>query len=184
MINQNRIDFWDKHHVTYFQGGSTPLPIASIPMWQDLIKNKAVLEIGPGDGRQTNQLYTLAKEYSVADISKLVLENFDFDNKYLISDYGINFNKQFDIILLFYVFHHVLPEELEKFIYFLTIHTKITGKLCFNIPTCYDVDADGTTTTKYNVGEFKLLLKNNRLEILEEINESVDNYLFLVKKNG
>jgi len=73
MIDQYRIDFWDKHHVTSFQGTSHPLPITSIFMWQDLIKNKSVLEIGPGDGRQANQLCLLAKEYSVADISKLVL---------------------------------------------------------------------------------------------------------------
>lgn len=183
MIDQYRIDFWNKHHITAFQGSSTPLPIASIPLWQDLIKNKSVLEIGPGDGRQTRQLYPLAKEYSVADISKLVLENFNFDNKYLISNYNINFNTQFDIVLLFYVFHHVLPKELEKFIYFLTVHTKIKGKLCFNIPTCYGESAEGTNTTKYNLEEFKVLLKNNHLEILEEINESIDNYLFLVQKN-
>jgi hypothetical protein len=85
---------------------------------------------------------------------------------------------------LFYVFHHVLPKELEQFIYFLSLHTKINGKLCFNVPTCYDENADGTTTTKYKIDQFKLLLKNNNLEIIEEINSGLDNYLFLVEKNG
>lgn len=180
---EHRRNFWDKHHTVKFQGGSNPFPIGVVPGWKQYIRDKSILEIGPGEGRQTDTLLPFAKNYAIADISAKALAHFDIKDKYLIKSYNDNFNKKFDVIVLFYVFHHVLNEELEYFLKFLIRHLKPKGYICFNIPedTHYNDNADGTTTSKYIYNEFKILLKKYKLNIIEEKNQEANNYLFIVQ---
>lgn len=183
MFKEKRIEWWDGHHIIKKQGDSEENPLKTIPGWKTFQTNKDVLEIGPGEGRQYDILSKLAKSYAVAGISNIVLEKYkDKTDIYLIEDYAVYFQREFDVINAFYVFHHVLEEELEDFVYFLKRHLRDGGHLCCNIPTTGQDKPDGRNTTKYVVEEFKAFMIDYCFEVVSEKENKANNYVMVLKK--
>ena len=148
----DRIKFWK--HTFKCQGGSTEFLNENL----DLFVGKNVLEIGPGEGRQTLIVLNGAASCSIADICQDVLDlhvydNIKIKNKFLITSYSNNFNLKFDIVHFWYVLHHVLPDELESFFSFVDRHCKNRGVIIFNfqdIKKYQDISLsdDGLKTSK------------------------------------
>lgn len=144
-----RIEFWSKH----YQGGAATFFDENLSIFND----KNVLEIGPGEGKMASKICNISSSFSVADISKRILELPIYEkikpkNKFLITGYDDNFNIKFDIIYFWYVVHHVLPEELEIFFSFIHRHCKKNGVILFNYQDIREypdssLDNDGLKTS-------------------------------------
>ena len=139
-------------------------------------RNKRVLEIGPGKGRQTQYTFPLSKNYALADISKDVLDREVFENireKYILDDYEFNkkYVKKFDVVLFWYVVHHVLQEELDDFFKFVKNSLKKRGKIVFNYPSDDLPDRtyrnDGMKTTRFDEDEVIESVENNGFKIIK-----------------
>lgn len=151
-----RVEWWDERHVIKFQGDSKSFPLEEVANFSEYYSGLDVLEIGPGEGRQLHTLHPLAKTYSIADISEVVVKRFEglVDNVYHIRDYETDLDRKFDNISLWYVFHHVLPEELDSFLCFIDRHLMIGGYLCCNLPVNHgSKNASGCNTTIYDLDE-------------------------------
>ena len=183
---QKRSEFWSEKHTIPFQGNSKEFPLSVVPNYQQYVENKIVMEIGPGEGRQLDKIKPLTSSYVIADISQSVLDKHSSIPGFLITNYSEDFGIRVDTIVLFYVFHHVMVEEVDSFILFLKRHLNSDGHLCFNIPTNHSGDGDGITTTNYNPKDFIQKLLDNNLDVL--YNESLDqvkntNNFMIVAKN-
>ncbi len=100
-----------------------------------LFKDKRVLEIGPGRGRQKDKVCDITKSYTVADISEKFLkeESFQDVSRHLMTGYE-PFG-DFDLIHFWFVLHHVLHRELEDFFEFLYNSLMKDGLILFNFPS-------------------------------------------------
>ena len=164
---EEREAHWSKGYVTKMQGTSDKFPLSCIENYEKYIENKSILEIGPGEGRELNILKPLSKQYAIADISQTALDSHkEIKNKFLITKYSENFGFQFDTIVLFYVFHHILEEELNSFIEFLMRHLNSNGYICFNIPHGFGEVGDGIVTTKYELKSFSQNIRDHNLDII------------------
>ena len=183
-IQPYRRSFWETHHVIEKQGDSDPFPFLHIENWYESFIKKDVLEIGPGDGRQMFILATMANTYSIADISDVVLKKHQNTaaNTFLINTWDDNFERSFDTICLWYVFHHVLDTEFESFVSFLSRHLKENGSLVFNVPTSGQVNPDATNTTPYVINEFKAKMLKLNYETEHEFDQKYNNYVFKMVK--
>lgn len=180
-MEQDRVEHWNKG---YNKNGLTYInPINRIPDYVEFIRGKKILEIGPGDGRQLNLIKPYASEYAIADISPRCLHNYvdTIEKRYLIHSFDDDFNDKFDLIVLFYVWHHVLMEETTAYMQFLSRHTVDGGHMCFNISTIGQKEPTYTTTTPRNPQEFKNFLTLRNYEVILESSEEPNNYLFLVR---
>lgn len=161
-----RTRFWDTRHVVQFQGDSPPLPCSNTEGWMELYRDKSVLEIGPGEGRQFKTLSSLAQSYSIADISQTVLDRREYVSvakRFLIRSWVDVSNSvrkgEFDVISFWYVLHHVLKSEAADFFAFLRHATAADGFVHFNCPVdgqgglASVEDGDGTTTTPWLLDE-------------------------------
>lgn len=185
-----RRTFWDKNYLAYQQGDSVKIPFGK---YIEFFKDKKVLEIGVGEGRQFEVIIDIAGEYAIADISQKVLDELMYDNikcKYLIKDYSDNFNNQFDVIHFWYVLHHILPNELSDFIGFLCNHLKINGVVIFNTPYLdYDsgnYNPNGIKTTEFTVEEIRNKFKS-QFDIIVEDNsqwERSNGYVIIARKRN
>lgn len=152
---QERVDFWDEHHYAACQGGTPVL----IDRHLDLLRNKDVLEIGPGEGRQFSLAAPVARSYAVADISQKVLSQplFSTASQHQLTSWRVELGRQWDIIHAWYVVHHLLPEERPEFFNFLRTHLKHDGTVIFNIPFANispgDAMDDGMRTTRVDSDE-------------------------------
>jgi 2-polyprenyl-3-methyl-5-hydroxy-6-metoxy-1,4-benzoquinol methylase len=127
-----RARFWGGMKPENFSGASLAFPFSG---HENLFEGKNVLEIGPGEGRQFKKLSELAARYSVADISREVLDKEIYDEvpRYLITSYEAKLPKgKFDVVHFWYVIHHVKPSELEQFVRFVSNHVKVGGHVLFN----------------------------------------------------
>ena len=168
---QKRIEFWNDNYRALQQSDSIAVPFEK---HIGLFKGKDILEIGPGEGRQFDIAIKLARLYAVADISKVVLDQYTC-RKFLITSYKDRFDAQFDLIHFWYVLHHVLREELKDFVDFLWVHIKRDGLVLFNTPVLeYGEDNyknDGIMTTSFTIDEvekafnkrFSIITKDNSL---------------------
>jgi len=127
-----RSNFWSDRSNYNFSEDSSFLK------YVDYFKNKKILEIGPGRGRQYKYLKDISLEYSIADISQSILNDpiySNVKNKYLLDNYFITLGKKFDIIHLWYVLHHLTKTEIYSIVNFLFDHLKDDGILLFNYPS-------------------------------------------------
>jgi cyclopropane fatty-acyl-phospholipid synthase-like methyltransferase len=155
MISQERKKHWSGNYLAYQQGDSVAIPCERKKKY---FKDKHVLEIGPGEGRQFDFVLPLAKSVSIADISENVLNQkkyAKFKNRFLINSYDDDFGKTFDVIHFWYVLHHVKFDELESFFDFIFRHIDKNGTILFNTPVIEYPDPaygnDGILTTKHDI---------------------------------
>ena len=165
--NRDRLKFWNKvGPVSRVGKGDEDFPYKAYDEWESFFKDKNVLEIGPGAGKQLNEVASLATEYSVADVADLVLKLYpEKKNRksYKIDfDFSNSIRKKYDTIVAWYVVHHVLREEIDGFIDFLSSTLKKDGVAVFNIPDRDHgntaADNDGTKTTDWQKLEIEDLL--------------------------
>jgi len=112
-----------------------------------LFKDKDVLEIGPGEGRQMKKIEKY-KTYTVADISPAVIER---HGGYLMKNYNDDMKKTFDIIHFWFVVHHVRRKEVKEFFAFVNRHLREDGMVMFNYPVNWGKKDDGMSTTKHDL---------------------------------
>lgn len=119
-----------------------------------LFKDKSVLEIGPGNGRQFYTIYPLTKAYVIADISRTVLENKLFEHipKWQICEYNTWEHEKAEITHFWYVLHHVKLNELSAFFKFIHSTLIDEGIAFFNFPLFKRVEVadNGMKTTPMN----------------------------------
>ena len=149
-----------------------------------ITNESVVLEIGPGDGRQMCILATMANTYSIADISEAVVKKHKdkVAQSFFINTWNDDFDASFDTICLWYVFHHVLNNELETFVSFLSRHLKDGGSLVFNVPTIGQEKPDATNTTPYDVLKFKDQMLQLGFDTKDESDQQYNNYVFNMVK--
>ena len=175
MINkENRLKHWSTGWTAKNQGDSPPVPFFN---YINYFYSKNVLEIGPGEGRQHAPIKDIVSDYSIADISPQVLDCpvFKYLDRFLISNYSVDFKKKFDLIHFWYVLHHVPSIEAKDFIQFILRHLKDNGIVMFNSPYLgFDEGAyadDGVNTTPYSnkdvldlfLDDFDLVVSDNSL---------------------
>lgn len=191
---KNRVRFWSEADICATQGESISNPFKS---HIEIFESKDVLEIGPGWGRQFQQLSLLTSNYCVADICKKVLDRKiykDIDT-IVIKNYKQDLNRKFDIITFWYVIHHILSSELENFFDFLNRHLYVGGSVFFNCPSdtlnqengsLKDIDGDGIKTTLHNVKHIENMLKKYGFKISHQSHEALAQncYVFLAEKIG
>lgn len=188
MINDNRIKFWTQQHGKRIDRRGT----ISHPFERNMyvFRDKNVLEIGPGEGRQLKKILPVTKSYAVADISKELLEYELYKNidRFLITSYDVEFKKQFDVITFWYVMHHVLEEESEDFLRFLRTHLVPGGVLYFNMPNemkCPEqVANDGIKTTNHSVEKIKEILQELDFDIILEENMGQNCYCLIARETS
>jgi cyclopropane fatty-acyl-phospholipid synthase-like methyltransferase len=137
----------------------------------EIFKDQDVLEIGPGIGRQFKMFHEFADSYEVADISPEVLEMEIYDKVYCnqIRDWKDNFGIQYDIIMFWFVVHHMTCKEIKPFIRFLKRHLREGGIIIFNSPLISDKEKhyqeDGMRTTPWKEKEICSYFKRQRFKI-------------------
>lgn len=134
-IRTNRAPY-DTHDMT----DSLPYPFecAGVSL-TTLFRDKDVLEIGPGNGRQYERLRGIARSYCIADIAPDGLDEPAFndiapDRKFLLEDWGQSLGRTFDVIHFWYVLHHIIRNEMTDFFTFVSNHLRKGGAACFNCP--------------------------------------------------
>lgn len=188
MINNERIKYWTNIHFEHRPRIST----LAHPFEDhvDVFKDKNILEIGPGEGRQFKKIQPLSKTYAIADISQKLLEDDLYKNvdQYLIKDYNEDFDRKFNIITFWYVLHHVLEEELQDFINFLKRHLVTTGFLYFNSPNnIIDPDAigsNGILVTNYSSINVKNILMESGFTITLEDDKASNCFCIMAQYYG
>ncbi len=191
---KERVGFWSEADIYRTQGRSISNPFKS---HIEIFESKDVLELGPGWGRQFQQLSPLVSTYYVADICQTVLDRKIYQgvNKFLIKNYEQNLGKKFDIITFWYVIHHILNSELDDFFNFLNRHLHTGGSVFFNCPSDTfdqetgspkDINGDGIKTTPHSVKHIEDMLKKYGFEISYQNNEALAQncYVFLAEKIG
>lgn len=188
---EERSDFWTEHYFEECQGRTTT---EYLDRNLALFKDKSVLEIGPGEGRQFKKVNNLASEYAIGDISGTVLkyEKYnDIEYKYLIDSYDDSLEKEFDIIHFWFVVHHIRLRELPYFFKFIHFNLKEFGLILFNAPNILDnkhkssIENDGMKTSPITDD---MILENTKelFEIIEVFNgesyEERRNTTYLMKR--
>lgn len=194
-INTERIAFWEQPQNRGPIDGSHDL-VDSLPYpflnYVGMFKNRDVLEIGPGRGRQYDYLKESTRFYSIADISNEILSEECFDligTKILITDYKQEATTQFDVVHFWYVLHHVREEEVEMFFDFIYRHLHENGLVLFNTPQLQNDReiylGDGISTTYFSLPHIlKVMEKNFRILVKKEINEKSTGHLIIGEKIG
>lgn len=138
----------------------------------EIFKDKDVLEIGPGIGRQYKIFHGFSGRYELADISPKVLEMEVYNKIYCNQIYRWidNFGIQYDIITFWFVLHHITHKEIKPFIRFLKRHLRKGGIVIFNSPLILDKEKhhkeDGMHTTPWKSGEIYSYFKKQRFKIV------------------
>ena len=185
---EKRADFWSQNRSVEQMSDSLVCPFEE---HLDDFKDKHVLEIGPGGGRQFGIVYPLAVSYVVADISDDVLSDPLYRNivRFNIVDYKYTtLPKSFDVVHFWYVLHHVQKEELNDFFGFVSRHLVEGGIALFNTaPLDYPEGghrSDGILTTKFTPDMVRKALKKNGFSswFETEINEKSIGIVFRAVK--
>ena len=183
---ETRNKFWGTIEESGYGGGSEPAPYNK---HVQLFKDKNVLEIGAGAGRQFHILKKVAKTYSIADISKLVLDKPMYADtlKFHITSHDMDFGKRFDVVTFWYVVHHVLATELNEFAWFISRHVDTGGYAYFNIPDITqhlfeEDDNSGTITTHHKREDVEGVFVRAGFEVVDVEPLSYDSLNLLCKK--
>ena len=171
---EERILFWEKSqnrgptNGIHDLEGSLPYPFEGMEYF---FKNKNVLEIGPGRGRQYDRLKDIVFTYAICDISEEALNEKCFAglHKYLLCEYNQHLGTAFDVIHFWYVLHHIFQDELYAFFGIVYRHLEFGGVVLFNTPQLQnkrsDYPGDGIGTTWFNL-ESILYCMGKRFKIL------------------
>jgi hypothetical protein len=129
----------------------------------EIFRGKHVLEIGPGIGRQFDVIRPYTKTYSIADISwkNINLPIFEGSDKFPVSKYILyqygDLRHKWEVIHFWFVIHHILHDEIHKFIDFIYRHIMDNGYVIFNAPIADTggdrFKEDGMSTTPWKNGE-------------------------------
>lgn len=169
-----RSNFWRDHHAVQCQGDSIARPFEALANYASLFRGRSVLEIGPGEGRQSVALRPLARSYAIADIVPAVLKLavHEGTDRHLIRDYAKDdLGTRFDVVCFWYVLHHILRSEADAFLAFIMRHLKPGGVVLFNAPHANpahelaDHEGNGLQTTPWTPAEVETLLARHGLSI-------------------
>jgi len=185
-----RSSYWDTRYIEYKQGDSVKVPFEK---HIEIFRDKKVLEIGAGEGRQMRAVIDIVKEYALADISARALNALvhkKIKNRHLINSYSDIFPEKYDIIHFWYVLHHVLYEELDGFVGFLCNHLNSEGLIIFNTPYLdYDsgnYKANGMKTTGFTLLQVRDALEERsdfRIEVADKSQwERSNGFLIIAQK--
>ena len=159
-----RTQYWTKFKTVKMQGATPWVPFKR---HKHYFRNRHVLEIGPGDGRQARVLRKLASRYEIADITPEVLEQYEPSHR--ICDYTETFGA-FEVITFWYVLHHVLEAEQDLFMEFLKRNLAEGGVLAFNSPEEGQTDdmgrEPGCGTSPVFPGDVRVLLDKHALHVV------------------
>lgn len=189
---KERVGFWSEADICRTQGKSISNPFKS---HIEIFELKDVLELGPGWGRQFEQLGPLASTYCVADICQKVLDREVYKDidRVLIEDYQQDLNTKFDVITFWYVIHHLLSSELDDFFDFLNRHLYTGGSVFFNCPndefekeidSSEDINGDGIKTTPHGLKKIKNMLQKYQFKISYHKDIALNCYVLLAEKIG
>ena len=168
---------------------SLPYPFENAGI-SHIFKDKDVLEIGPGNGRQYERIQKEVKTYSICDICPNVLTLPVFnttDIKHLIRNWDEKIGRTFDVIHFWYVIHHICQSELQAFFFFIHQHLNNDGLVAFNTPCKINVQGDdegdgiGTTWTDLDV---LINSMNGRFDLVSkyEFGDKSTGFVFLFRK--
>lgn len=182
-----RRTYWETYHTERWQGPSLPNPYADTENFAALYRQKNVLELGPGDGRQFKELSPLAATYSIADIVPAVLHKSLYDQvpKFVIQGWDDTLPGHFDTICFWYVFHHITKAEVSAFLAFLVRHLVPDGCLHFNLPGAVPNSCpggDGVMTTDWTLDEVTGACGRHHLYLQSVIAQRVDSVTCLVRR--
>ncbi len=166
---ERRREFWSVHSAAACQGATVPIDHHIDPAW---FYDRDVLEIGPGEGRQTRILKGMAANYAVADICQEVLDRFPNLATMLLSGYEPRTCPFVDTVTFWYVLHHVTRSEGLQFLKFVhsCLHPVESSLIVFN--SCRrsgGAGDDGMITTERSDREIR--------ELLEEAGFCLKHYL-------
>lgn len=169
-----RSQFWTEHHIAKCQGNSIARPFEAIPDYPDVLIDRTILEIGPGEGRQARVASRLGAVYAIADISPGVLGRAQYAGfgRFLITDYASDdFDARFDVVCFWYVLHHVLLDEADAFFGFVKRHMKPGGSAIFNAPHANPAsqiaagNGNGLQTTPWTIPHVLELVERHGLSV-------------------
>lgn len=130
------------------------LPYPFEPTLTHIYRNRDVLELGPGNGRQYERVVKLTSSYCIADIAPSVMVDPVFasaSDKFILSGWEDTLHRSFDVIHFWYVLHHIRLDEMLAFFRFIARHLRQGGLVAFNLPELVNVqgpmegDGEGTT---------------------------------------
>ena len=156
-----------------------------------IFRDKHVLEIGPGNGRQYERIRDTIRcaSYCIADIAKCGLDQpvFDgVDGRFILYDWTKRLPMCFDVIHFWYVLHHIRHDEMREFFRFLARHLTPNGLVAFNCPEWMNVqgppEGDGLGTTYSD--EKVVLAHADPLEMVVSLplNKKSTGNVFLLRK--
>ena len=169
--------------------GKIPHDYNRIPLkYLRCLNARDVLEIGPGNGRHTQDIKKQCKGYDVADIDQKIVSDFAdrADNGHLITDYASAVGK-YDAILAWFVMHHITSGELGDFLAFLKINLRPGGEIVINTPCDYRIyqgDAikdDGMHTTERELADVIEALRDVGFDVTDEMAQSGDSYIICAR---
>jgi|GEM_PF-2896093 len=188
-----RSEFWTEHHRVPCQGDSIPRPFEAIPNWRSVVSGKDILEIGPGEGRQSVAMRPLARTYSVADISPRVLQlpQHAAGERHLIRNYATDdLGTKYDVICFWYVLHHVLRSEVDAFFDFVRRHLRRGGAVLFNSPHAVaeeylaDGEGNGCETTMWTADQVRWHARRHGFRVVSEEDRAANCLLFHMVADG
>lgn len=139
----------------------------------EIFKDKDILEIGPGSGRQFTVFKKHANSYELADISEQVLDNeiYKSYDKNVITTWSDRFGAKYDIITFWFVIHHITHDEIGAMIKFCHRHLRSEGLLIFNSPmkirSSKMYKEDGIRTTPWGKDEIIKHFERGKFKIIE-----------------
>ena len=172
-----RVTLWNECHIVERQGASPQHPFTITPSWEEIYSEKTVLEIGPGEGRQTKELKKWSLNYYIADICQSALDKHDVTDKFLLNGWDNDLGMKFDVICFWYVLHHITRMESGHFLKFLHRHLNPGGYIHFNYPH-YDPSHKGLSAVEGGDG---LKTTDWKTEIVRDI---ICRHHFVIKYNS
>jgi SAM-dependent methyltransferase len=179
-----RAEFWQKHYTRLGAPAPTPFLDENIESFRD----KRVLEIGPGEGRQFLRVQPITKSYAVADISEPILQFPIYQDveKMKMKNHKLDFKSKFDIIHFWYLIHHVMIAELPEFFRMLYDNLKCNGTVFFNYPRIEkyknsDLGNDGTKTSPITTKDIEMC-SNPYFIISEHLEDTEMSFMVTMKR--
>jgi hypothetical protein len=174
-----RVIYWETYHRLEWNAPTIRDPYRLTPHFEALYRDKDVLEMGPGDGRQFAELSPLARTYTVADIVPMVLAKLCYATvpRLCITSWETAWAQQWETICFWYVFHHVIKTEASAFMAFIVRHLRPDGTLHFNTPLHVPNSrsgGDGLGTTDWHLEEIAALIEGHGLFVQTVIGAHCD----------
>ena len=184
---EERAEFWSTHYFARTHGKSMVNPYELTPGWNKLYTNNKVLEVGPGEGRQSDILMAFTRDYSVADIAQSVLDQDrykDCNYRYLITDWEQTLEEEYETICFWYLVHHIKITECVMFFEFLKRALTVDGTLHFNYPYAVIGSSDNRIGDGIKTSKWSSEILHDCLEFLgfkyTEVEDVIRNQIVVV----